>query len=68
MTELESNIYEALLNTLGKEGTLSPEIKQACMMLGIALMHDVRLVVREELSRVGLKPPIFSEEGKKDVE
>jgi len=63
MTELESNIQEALLSTLEKEGTLSPEIKQACMMLGIALMHDVRLVVREELARVGLKAPIFSNEG-----
>ena len=63
MAELESNIHEALLNTLAKEGTLSPEIKQACMMLGIALMHDVRLVVREELARVGLTAPIFSKEG-----
>lgn len=68
MTKLESNTHDALLETMGKEGTLSPEIKQACMMLGIAVMSDIRMVVREELARVGLKPPIFSEEEKKDVE
>ena len=50
-----------------KDETLSPEIKQACIMLGIALMHDVRMVVREELARVGLTPPIFSKkEGNND--
>ena len=43
-----------------KNEELSPEIKQACIMLGIALMHDVRMVVREELARVGLTPPIFT--------
>ena len=53
MTKLESNTYDALLETLGKEGTLSPEIKQACMMLGIAVMSDIRMVVREELKRFG---------------
>jgi hypothetical protein len=68
LTKLESNTHDALLETMGKEGTLSPEIKQACMMLGIAVMSDIRMVVREELARVGLKPPIFSEEEKKDVE
>jgi hypothetical protein len=33
---------------------LTPEIKQACMMLGIAVMSDIRMVVREELKRFGL--------------
>jgi hypothetical protein len=33
---------------------LTPEIKQACMMLGIAVMSDIRMVVREELERFGL--------------
>lgn len=68
MAELESNIHEALLNTLAKEGTLSPEIKQACMMLGIAVMSDLRMVVREELERFGLAVHLVGEEEKKDVE
>lgn len=53
---------------MAEDEGLSPEIKQACILLGIAVMQDVRMVVREELARVGLKPPIFAEEGKKDVE
>tara|TARA_B100000035_G_C20978786_1_gene544447 strand:- start:311 stop:502 length:192 start_codon:yes stop_codon:yes gene_type:complete len=53
------------INMAENEG-LSPEIKQACILLGIAVMQDVRMVVREELARVGLKPPIFAEEEKKD--
>ena len=31
-----------------------PSIEYLCMMVGIAIMHDVRMVVREELKRVGL--------------
>jgi len=30
------------------------KIKQLCMLLGISIMHDIRMVVREELERVGL--------------
>ena len=67
LTKLESNTYDALLETLGKEGTLSPEIKQACMMLGIAVMSDLRMVVREELERFGAEN-LVGEEEKKDVE
>lgn len=45
---------------MAEDEGLSPEIKQACILLGIAVMEDVRMVVREELARVGLKPPIFT--------
>ena len=51
---------------MAEDEGLSPEIKQACILLGIAVMQDVRMVVREELARVGLKPPIFAEGEKKD--
>ena len=30
------------------------KIRQLCMLLGISIMHDIRMVVREELERVGL--------------
>lgn len=53
---------------MAEDEGLSPEIKQACILLGIAVMQDVRMVVREELARVGLKPPIFAEEVEKDAE
>tara|TARA_B100000282_G_scaffold90182_1_gene63187 strand:+ start:986 stop:1174 length:189 start_codon:yes stop_codon:yes gene_type:complete len=45
---------------MAEDEGLSPEIKQACILLGIAVMQDVRMVVREELARVGLTPPIFT--------
>tara|TARA_B100000886_G_C20383176_1_gene474835 strand:- start:655 stop:849 length:195 start_codon:yes stop_codon:yes gene_type:complete len=47
------------INMAEDEG-LSQEIKQACILLGVAIMQDVRMVVREELARVGLTPPIFT--------
>ena len=31
------------------------KIKQLCMLIGISIMHDVRMIVREELERVGIK-------------
>ena len=30
------------------------KIKQLAMMTGVAIMHDIRMIVREELERVGL--------------
>lgn len=30
------------------------KIKQLAMMTGVAIMHDIRMIVREELARVGL--------------
>ena len=31
------------------------KIRHQCLLLGVAVMSDIRLVVREELERVGLK-------------
>jgi|TARA_B110000495_G_C23036622_1_gene619356 hypothetical protein len=31
------------------------KIKTLCIMIGVSIMHDVRMIVREELARVGLK-------------
>tara|TARA_A200000159_G_C7016721_1_gene212167 strand:+ start:120 stop:314 length:195 start_codon:yes stop_codon:yes gene_type:complete len=55
-----SDTYLTRWIKMAEDEGLSPEIKQACILLGIAVMQDVRMVVREELARVGLKPPIFT--------
>ena len=36
------------------EASHDARLKQLCLMVGVAIMHDVRMVVREELERVGL--------------
>ena len=37
------------------EAEREARIKNLAMITGIAIMHDIRMVVREELERVGLK-------------
>jgi hypothetical protein len=34
---------------------MDEKVKTLCIMLGVSIMHDVRMVIREELERVGLK-------------
>ena len=42
--------------------------KTGVYLVGYRSYARCKMVVREELARVGLKPPIFAEEEKKDVE
>jgi hypothetical protein len=34
---------------------MDDKIKELCFLLGISIMYDIRMVVREELERVGFK-------------
>jgi hypothetical protein len=34
---------------------MDEKVKTLAIMLGVAVMHDIRMIIREELARVGLK-------------